>query len=180
VTFTATVTPTTATGTVTFKDNGTAIGTGTLSSGTATYSTWTLAVASHPITAAYGGDTNDTASTSSTLTQTVSSATSSTSVASSLNPSNYRRLVTFTATVEVGGNGPAPTGTVTFYNGSTAIGTVTLSGSTASLTPALLPMGSFSITASYSGNSDYTGSTSPVLTQTVNAPSTGLPPNCPP
>src|ERR1039458_9704657 len=75
VTFTATVTPIAATGTVTFKDGSTTLGTGTISSGTATYSTSALAAKSHSITAAYGGDTNDSASTSPTLTQGVNPAT---------------------------------------------------------------------------------------------------------
>ena len=55
VTFTATVTAG-ATGTVTFNDGGTLLGSGTLSGGTATFTTGTLAVAAHSITASYGGD----------------------------------------------------------------------------------------------------------------------------
>lgn len=77
VTFTATVTSGsgTPTGSVTFADASTGnIGTGTLNgSGVATFSTTTLAVGSHSITAAYSGDANFAASTSSVLTQTVSS-----------------------------------------------------------------------------------------------------------
>jgi hypothetical protein len=65
VTFTATVTPGTATGTVTFYDGATALGTGTLSSGVATYPTSTLSVGSHTITAVYAGDGNYLTSTSS-------------------------------------------------------------------------------------------------------------------
>src|SRR5205085_1810660 len=49
----------TPTGTVTFKDGATTLGTGTLSGGSATFSTSTLSVASHSVTAVYGGDTND-------------------------------------------------------------------------------------------------------------------------
>jgi hypothetical protein len=56
VTFTATVSPSAATGTVTFKDGSTTLGTGTLSSGKATYSTSALAAGSHSITASYGGN----------------------------------------------------------------------------------------------------------------------------
>jgi len=78
VTFTATVglvngasTPV-ATGTVTFLDNGAAIGTGTLNAaGVATFTTSTLAVGSHPITASFGGDVMTGASTSAVLTQVV-------------------------------------------------------------------------------------------------------------
>ena len=83
VKFTATVTPSAATGTVTFKDGSTTLGTGTLSSGKATYSTSTLAVGSHSIAAVYGGDSNYNGSTSSALTQTVNKANSTTTVASS-------------------------------------------------------------------------------------------------
>jgi subtilase family serine protease len=66
VTFTATVTPSTATGTVSFYNNGstTALGSGTLSSGTATFTTSTLPVGSDSVTATYNGDPNDGVSTS--------------------------------------------------------------------------------------------------------------------
>ena len=74
VTFTATVSPSAATGTVTFKDGATTLGTGTLSGGTATYSTSGLTTGDHSITAEYGGDGSYAASTSSALTQTVNPA----------------------------------------------------------------------------------------------------------
>jgi hypothetical protein len=62
---------------VTFFDGGTQIGTGTLAAGTATFTTSSLAVGSHSITAKYGGDPNNVASTSAALTQTVSVPTDS-------------------------------------------------------------------------------------------------------
>ena len=72
VTFTATVTTVGTnppTGTVTFNDSGTAIGTGTLATvagaQVATFATSTLTVGTHSITATYGGDANNSASTSS-------------------------------------------------------------------------------------------------------------------
>ena len=162
MTFTATVTPSAATGTVTFKNGSTTLGTGTLSSGTATYSTSSLTVGSHSITASYGGDSNDTSSTSSTLTQNVLQA-SSTTLSSSSNPSLYGVSVTFTATVSPS----AATGTVTFYNGSTALGTGSLSSGVATYSTSTLPSGSDSITAVYGGSSTYASSTSSVLTQSV-------------
>ena len=70
MTFTATVAAVspgtgTPTGTVNFFDGATQIGTGTLnSSGVATFSTSTLSVGTHSITAVYAGDTNFTTSTS--------------------------------------------------------------------------------------------------------------------
>jgi hypothetical protein len=73
VTFTATVTSTASgvpTGTVTFLDRTTLLGTGALNSGgVATFTTSSLAFGSHSITASYGGDTNFATSTSSALTQ---------------------------------------------------------------------------------------------------------------
>src|SRR6266403_5517724 len=77
VTFTAKVTGFSPTGTVTFFDGGMQIGTGTLAAGTATFTTSSLAVGSHSITAKYGGDPNNVAGTSAALTQTVSVPTDS-------------------------------------------------------------------------------------------------------
>ncbi|MEI7939658.1 MAG: MBG domain-containing protein [Verrucomicrobiota bacterium] len=77
VVFTATLSPSTASGTVTFKDGATTLGTGILSSGTATYTNSTLTVGSHSLTAVYSGDGSYSASTNSPLTQTVNKATPS-------------------------------------------------------------------------------------------------------
>src|SRR5439155_1181965 len=77
VTFTATVAAKspgagTPTGTVTFKDGSSTLGTGTLnSSGQAMFTTSTLAVGPHSITASYGGDATFKESTSPKFTQTV-------------------------------------------------------------------------------------------------------------
>src|SRR6202050_484731 len=170
VTFTATVTPSAATGTVTFKDGSTTLGTGTLSSGKATFSASTLAAGSHSITAAYGGDTNYNSSTSSTLTQTVNKANTTVTLASSANPSTYGASVTFTATVSPS----AATGTVTFNDGATTLGTGTLSSGKATFSTSTLTAGSHSITAAYGGATNYNNSTSSALTQTVNKANTTL------
>ncbi|MGA3093578.1 MAG: Ig-like domain repeat protein [Terriglobales bacterium] len=163
VTFTATVSPSTATGTVTFKNGSTTLGTGTISSGTATYSTSTLAVGSNSITASYGGDAYDNSSTSSALTQTVNKANTTVNLASSANPSVYGSSVTFTATVTPS----TATGTVTFADGGTTLGTGTISGGIATYSTSTLAVGSNSITASYGGDANDSGSTSATLTQTV-------------
>jgi hypothetical protein len=62
-------------GTVTFKDGGTSIGTGSVSGGVATLNITSLGVGSHSITAVYAGDTNFLTSTSSALGVTVGKAT---------------------------------------------------------------------------------------------------------
>jgi hypothetical protein len=71
ITLTATVTPGTATGTITFKDGSTSVGTGTLSSGKAAVSVSTLSVGTHSLTAAYGGDAADSPSSSNVVTVTI-------------------------------------------------------------------------------------------------------------
>jgi len=64
VTFTATVTPVAASGTVKFLNNGSSLGSGTLAGGTATYSTTSLPLGKNSVTASYSGDgTNRTSAT---------------------------------------------------------------------------------------------------------------------
>ncbi|WP_460473558.1 Ig-like domain repeat protein, partial [Emticicia fontis] len=73
--FTATVTPNTATGTVTFKEGTTPLGTATLSVGEATFNTDLLTVGTHSITAEYSGDASNAASTSGAVSQVVNALT---------------------------------------------------------------------------------------------------------
>src|SRR2546421_384066 len=175
VTFTATVTSSatgTPTGTVTFQDGASALGTGTLSGGTATFTTSGLTAGTHSITAIYGGDANFTGSTSPILTQTINQTASSSSVVtSSNNPSIIGTAVTFTASVTSPVTG-TPTGTVTFQDGASALRTGALSGRTVKITTSGLTAGTHSITAIYGGDANFAGSTSPVLTQTVNKAAT--------
>jgi len=70
----ATVSPTAATGTVTFLNNGTSIGTGTLSSGSASYSATFSTAGTETLTASYGGNSTYASSTSSAITVTVTAA----------------------------------------------------------------------------------------------------------
>ena len=86
-----------------------------------------------------------------------------TTLASSLNPSTPGQSVTFTATVSPS----AATGTVTFKDGATTLGTGTLSGGTATFTTSALTAGNHSLTAEYAGDSSYGASTSGALSQTV-------------
>ncbi len=171
VTFTATVSPALATGvptgTVTFTGAPAPV---TLdASGTATFTTSSLPLGLSTITAAYSGDAVFTPS-SASVDQVVGKGSTSTSVASSLNPSLGGNTVTFTATVSAIGGFGSPTGTVEFFDGATSLGVQPMAGSTASVSTSGLSVGSHSITAVYSGDAGFTGSTSPVLTQVVNTP----------
>jgi hypothetical protein len=170
VTFTATVSPCCiATGTVTFFDGSSTLGAGTLLALNgimqATFSASSLSVGNHSITASYGGDSNDNGSTSTILTQ-VERPNTSTTITSSPNPSVMGQSVTFTAAVTPS----TATGTVTFFNGSSALITnLPMSGGKATFSVPNLSAGTHSITVVYSGDSNFGGSTSAVLTQTVNA-----------
>lgn len=89
-----------------------------------------------------------------------------TTLASSLQPSILGQSVTFTAVVNPAGPG-TPTGTITFKDGSTTIGSGALSGGKAMLTTASLSVGSHLLTATYGGDTNFSGSTSAALTQNV-------------
>ncbi len=108
-------------------------------------------------------------------TLTITPAASATAVSSSLNPSTTGQSVTFTATVAAVAPGSgAPTGTVTFMDGSNTLGMGTLSGGMATFTTATLTVGTHSITVVYGGDGNFTGSTSAALSQAVN-PTSGVP-----
>jgi hypothetical protein len=170
VTLTTTVTtkgPNTPTGTLTFKNGATSLGTVTLdSTGTATLTKSNLPAGSLSVIASYNGDSANAKSTSLALAQTVTQASTTTSVTSSKNPSTHGNSVKFTATVASATT--TPTGTVTFMDGTTLLATKSLSGGTANFTTSALSTGSHNITAVYAGTTNITGSTSPVLVQTVN------------
>ncbi|MGB0115204.1 MAG: Ig-like domain repeat protein, partial [Terriglobales bacterium] len=95
------------------------------------------------------------------------SATSTTVASSAPSGAVQGTMVTFTATVTSGSN--TPTGTVTFYDGNTQIGTGTLSGNpaTATFATSALQVGTDSITAGYGGDSNNAGSTSIALPQVI-------------
>jgi hypothetical protein len=163
VNLTATVSPSTATGTVAFDRGANLLGTGILSNGIATLAVSTLAAGDHSLIAVYGGDPNDATSTSPAIAQIVDKAITATTLASSPNPSTFRQDVRLTATVSPS----AATGTVTFYGGSNALGTVSVDAGTATLTLSTLSAGPHSLTAAYSGDANDTTSTSAALVQIV-------------
>jgi len=153
--------------TVMFLFKQTVLGTAPLASGTATFTISTLNGGADKITAQYPGDSNFAKSTSPALNQTVSPATTQTALASSINPSGVGQSVTLSASVvpEFGGT---VTGTVTFYNGNTKLGSSKVSTGLATYATTKLPAGSDSLTAVFGGGTSLTTSTSNVLSQAVN------------
>ena len=160
----------TPTGVVTFSDGATQLGTVTLSSGMAIFNTSSLGVGTHSITAAYGGDSNFAPSTSSVFSQVVNQAGTTTSLSASPNPSNFGQPVTLTATIAAVAPGAgSPTGTVTFQDGTIPLSTGTLnSAGNATFSTSSLTSGSHSVTASYSGDSNFLVSTSAPINVTVS------------
>ena len=104
------------------------------------------------------------------LTETVNPqlVVTTTALASNNNPSLLGQSVTFTATVTPATGTAIPTGTVTFKDGTATLGTVLLAGGTTTFSISTLAIGTHSITAVYNGDSGFNGSTSQVLTETVN------------
>src|SRR5205814_1830741 len=136
-------------------------------SGQAALSTSALNSGSHAISATYAGDGNFNGS-SGNVSQTVNPLATTTTLTSNNNPSIYQQPVTFTATVT--SSSGTPTGTVTFFDGATNIGSAPLSGGAASLpTSALTAAASpHSMTAQYGGATNYATSTSNTVSQVVN------------
>jgi hypothetical protein len=175
ITFTATVTGNggTPTGSVNFLAGATSMGaanlvaSGTPGTATATFTDSGLLAGSYQITASYAGDTNDSPSISAAMTQTVGTIPTVTDLGSAATTGSNPQLI-LVATV-IGNSGPTPTGTITFKNGTTTIGTATLDSSgVATLTPALAA-GQYSIVAVYSGDALHSSSTSQPATITVPA-----------
>jgi hypothetical protein len=127
-----------------------------------------LPVGTAQFTAVYQGTTGFPASTSAQVNEVIQSTyyTSATMI-STPNPAIFGSPVKFTAAIYVPAGG-LPPGTVTFFDGTTALGTVP-AGESVSFTTSALTVGSHSITAAYSGATGYLPCTSPVLTEIVNA-----------
>jgi sugar lactone lactonase YvrE len=176
VTFTATISAggETTTGTVSFLSNGTAIaGCGNITEGSnhaAACSTSALPLGPSSITASYSGDANDASSVSSTVVQVVKQP-ATVVLTVSPNPVVVEATATLTATVTAATG--TPTGTVTFYDGTTAVGSAILNSSgVAAFSTSLLPVGTQSLTAQYSGDPSNATGTSPIVNEIVQQATT--------
>lgn len=157
VTLTATVSPSSASGSVTFYNGSANIGSATLNSGTAVLNTAFAAGGAATLHAVYSGDYNYLSSTSNSLTMNISGPlVTATTLQASTSSTAIGDNVTLTANLAPA----ATTGTVTFYNGSTAIGTADVNSGIATLTTAFTSSGKISLQATFNGNSSYETSTS--------------------
>jgi uncharacterized delta-60 repeat protein len=138
------------------------------SDGTAVWSTSSLPVGTHTVTATYVGDTNFHTSSSAGVTQVINPIPTTTVVTTSDPNAVSGEQLTFTATVTPGHGTGTPGGTVTFVFDGHPVGPVTMSGGQASLSGVTLPAdGSpHTVSAFYSGDSVYSSS-SGTYSQTV-------------
>ncbi len=200
-TFTATIAPANVaagttysiTGTVSFYDGTTLLGTGVVNANSATFTTAANVLSAgvlHTITAVYSGDSSWAASTSNAINLQSVLLPDTVTLAVSVNTIGPGQVVSLVATVTPL-SPPAlnieqnPTGKVIFYNGTTVIGTVALTpsinnNSTASLLTGSLPGGQNVLTALYVGDLYFAPGTSNPVTIDVQdfsiTPAPGSPP----
>jgi len=170
VTFTSQVTPQVGsgavpTGTVSYYDAASLLGTVNLNGGTAIFTTSSLGIGSHAITALYSGDSNYASSQHSNaqLVTAYQKLPVSITVSASLSSCVVGQGIVLTATVSPS----SATGFVSFYSGTTFLGSATLVNGIASISTTFSTSGSVVITAIYSGDTNYM-STSTQTTITVN------------
>jgi hypothetical protein len=159
VTFTATVTSGggTPTGTVTFKDGATAIGSKTLASGSAILAVSTLTAGTHNMTAVFNANASFGTSTSGTVQQVVAKENTTLALAAAPASAFVGKPIAFVATL-TGDGGPVP-GSVNFKNGATVIGTGAINANNkASFTTSSLGVGGHVITGVYPNTSNTNGS----------------------
>src|SRR5438132_6594474 len=137
-----------------------------------------LAVGTHTVAVTYAGNGNFVASsTTTTFTETVNQdGTNIANVTAAPGSSVYGQTVQFSTVVTAAAPGSGtPSGTVSFFDGGTLLGTGSLDGAgkASFTTNAALTVGQHTITASYSGDTNFLGSaTSGSITENVAQAST--------
>jgi len=176
LTATITYTPTNGvgpSGATNFFEDGSLIGSGTVSGGVASFSSTTLSsTTAHSFDAVYAGDSNYLTSTSATVATaaTAASVTTTTTLTVLPNPPVSGALTTLTATVAQTGSASAPTGTVTFYEDYGILGSVAVSGSSATFTSTTLSSTvAHTFYSVYSGDSTFKTSTSPLVATSASS-----------
>lgn len=174
----------TATGNVNIEDNGKAVPPGNPFQLNAQGNTMTpnsidtFSVGKHILNAQYGGDASFLPSGAKPLTFVITKAPTKSMLAAKPTVTVKNASVTMNVSIATNSAGDQPTGTVTFFDGGKSLGTVNIAGATdpntglvsatATLMTTKLSSGKNNITATYSGDSNYVGSTSAAVTVTVN------------
>ncbi len=167
------------TGNVRFLDGTTVLGSTPLASnGSAAFALNTLSPGTHSLTAVYSGDTDDASSTSAAITQTIQQIGTVTTLGADVDPANAGATVHFSAIVSLSPGATADgalTGSVAFSDRGTFLGSAALNASgEATLAVSTLAVGAHSITAHFSGSTNYAPSNSTNLTETVQQTPTSV------
>jgi len=169
--------PAAPTGTLTFKAGAATLASCTLTAGACngSYTGSALPAGTNAITTVYGGDTNYT--TLSDATHSVTIVRNSLNGTLSTNPPNSAPAGTTVGITSVltpaGGGTGTPTGVVTFYDGSTAIGTAALSSGAASMNIGTLSAGTHTLTISYPGDSNFLPIAQGIVITTITITNSG-------
>jgi len=169
LTLTAQVSGGTPTGSVTFLNGASPLGTVAVNgAGQAQLVLSSPNAGSYTITANYLGDNDHLPSNSASAAVVVAKATTTMSLNSTAITAQYGQSVTFTAALAVTApGGGTPTGNVVFSDGGNPIATVALAGGQAQFTVNNLPVGTHNITANYAGNTNYFGSSAGPIAQQI-------------
>jgi hypothetical protein len=168
VTLTATVISVngTPTGTVTFSDGGTVLAEVAVDpNGQAALTTPLAKVGVHSLKASFAGTGAFSGSTG-RFSETVNQAATTTTVSDLIFGSE---VILSAAVAPVSPGGGVPTGTVTFFDGNTLLGTATIFAGSASLN-VNLAAGTHTLTGSYSGDTNFLASVSAPFIITISAP----------
>ncbi|HEY0307806.1 MAG TPA: Ig-like domain repeat protein [Acidobacteriaceae bacterium] len=176
VTFTAAVAITTPpgpgaqpSGTVSFMNGTTVLGTAPVVSGAAIFTTNALLRGSYSVVATYSGDTNFNPGSSSAVALMVNGISSATMLSAAVGSVAQGQSDLLTATISAPG-AISPTGTVNFLSGSVIVATATVgAGGIASASVSFLLSGPQAVVASYSGDASYDPSVSTPLLISVTA-----------
>lgn len=175
VTFTATVSGdnATPTGTVRFADGSQVLGTSNLSAGQATLTTTFTDARTHDIFASYSGDGGYSDATV-RFGQLVNPVTGTLTLSVSPVTATNGQSISLTAQLSAPPAGaPAATGTITFYEGGTVLGSAKVSGGAASMNTSALSAGTHQVTARYGGDSNWYSIQSQPVTVTVSPAASG-------
>jgi hypothetical protein len=170
LTLTATVTGNggVPTGSIIFKDGANTLGSVALNThGVAAFTTSSFPLGTHSLTATYTGDADDAGSASSTLTENVAAFATQTMLAASASKLDTDQQLTLLTTTS-SSSGQSVTGTLTFMNGTTSLGSTTISPTGSGTFTLSLQSGTYSITAQYSGDAVNGPSTSSPVSVTVS------------
>jgi len=169
ITLTANLSPATVTGTVTvtFYNGSTAIGAANVNAGVAMLNTTFTSSGNIALKAIFATNASWETSTSNQIFLFVTGNTPDT-VVLQVEPSTL--FIGYTAALEANVSPTEATGTVVYYDGTSAIGSASLAGGTCTLLNAFMAAGSQSLTAVYSGDTTYPSNTSSPVTLSAGNP----------